>query len=189
MAFWQCGSLTNLAIPASVTTIGSQAIYECASLRAITVDGQNPAYSSVDGVLFDKDQTALIQCPGGRTGSYTVTNSVTNICSFAFSSCAGLTNVMIGSGVTSIGDYAFVSCASLTSAYFNTNPPSLGFDVFWASNNATVFTCPGLQTGARRLAADQLHCGGRKCKAVMAASASRQTNLDSASLGPAAWLS
>jgi hypothetical protein len=143
LVFWRCNNLTNISIPDSVISIASLAIYECASLSAITVAEQNPAYSSVDGVLFNKDQTALIQCPGGRAGSYTVADRVTNICSFAFSSCASLTNVIIGSGVTSIGEYAFVSCASLTSVYFNTNPPSLGWAAFWACDHATGYYLPG----------------------------------------------
>ena len=45
----------------------------------MTVDTNNPAYSSVDGVLFNKSQTTLIQCPGAKTGSYTIPNSVTSI--------------------------------------------------------------------------------------------------------------
>ena len=52
------------------------------------VDSLDLAYSSVDGVLFNKSQTTLIQCPGGKGGSYTVPNSVTNIGNNAFSDCA-----------------------------------------------------------------------------------------------------
>ena len=43
------------------------------------MDALNSVYSSVDGVLFDKSQTTLIQCPGGKAGSYTIPNSVTSI--------------------------------------------------------------------------------------------------------------
>ena len=49
-------ALTNVFIPKSVTNIYSTTFNECSSLTNITVDAQNPAYSSVAGVLFDKDQ-------------------------------------------------------------------------------------------------------------------------------------
>ena len=60
----------------------------CTSLTGITVDAFNSFYSSVDGVLFNKSQTTLIQCPGGKAGSYTIPNSVTDIGYHAFSGAA-----------------------------------------------------------------------------------------------------
>ena len=83
----------------------------CTSLTAITVDALNSAYSSVDGVLFNKSQTTLIQYPAGKAGtSYTIPNSVTSIGDSAFSGCTSLTSVTIATSVTSIGDEAFYDC-------------------------------------------------------------------------------
>ncbi len=78
-AFGGCTSLTGVTIPMSLTNIGNGAFRACTSLKTITVDALNPVYSSVDGVLFDKNQTTLIQFPGGKAGSYTIPMSVTNI--------------------------------------------------------------------------------------------------------------
>ena len=83
-AFLRCFSLSSVTIPASVINIGENAFCDCTSLTAITVDALNPTYSSVDGVLFDKSQTTLIQCPGGKAGSYAIPNSVTSIGDHAF---------------------------------------------------------------------------------------------------------
>jgi hypothetical protein len=130
-------------IPNSVTTIGSYAFSGCTSLSAITVDALNFFYSSLDGVLFNKSQTTLIQCPGGKAGSYTVPNGVTSIGSYAFGYCRSLTSVTIPNRVTSIGDYAFLGCTSLTGVYFRGNAPSLGSSVFDGDNNATVYYMPG----------------------------------------------
>ena len=66
------------------------------------MDALNPDYSSLDGVLFDKSQIMLIQCPGGKT-SYTIPDSVTSIGDRGFEGCTSLTNVTIGNSVTSIG--------------------------------------------------------------------------------------
>ncbi len=59
-AFDSCTSLTSVTIPDSVTNIGDGAFWGCYSLTSIKVDGLNSVYSSVDGVLFDKNQTTLI---------------------------------------------------------------------------------------------------------------------------------
>ena len=60
------------------------------------MDALNAAYSSVGGVLFNKSQTTLIQCPGGKAGSVTVPNSVATIEDLAFDSCTSLTAIEVG---------------------------------------------------------------------------------------------
>ena len=129
--------------PYSVTGIGAGAFNDCTSLTAITVDATNSVYSSVAGVLFNKSQTTLIQCPGGKAGSYSIPNGVTSIGSAAFEYCASLTSVTIPNSVTSIGDGAFMNCTSLTGVYFQGNAPNLGSSVFDRDNNATVYYLPG----------------------------------------------
>lgn len=64
MAAFVSSGLTNIAIPSSVTNIGNYA-FAATGLTNISVALQNPAYQSVDGVLFDHSLTRLIQCPGG----------------------------------------------------------------------------------------------------------------------------
>ena len=78
-AFDCCTSLTSVTIPNGVTRIGDQVFYDCTRLTSITVDASNSAYSSMNGVLFDKAQATLLQFPGGLGGSYTIPNSVTSI--------------------------------------------------------------------------------------------------------------
>jgi hypothetical protein len=93
-------------IGSNVTSIGAHAFAGCASLGAITVAANNPAYRSVAGVLFNQNQTTLFQYPAGNTNrSYTVPNSVTNIGEAAFESCGNLNSIMIPNSVINIGDY------------------------------------------------------------------------------------
>jgi hypothetical protein len=114
-AFGACNSLTSVTIGTNVANIGDSAFASCARLTAITVNALNPFYSSVAGVLFNHDQSVLIQCPGGKAGGYTISNSVITIGDGAFGDCYSLTNVTIPNSVTSIGSGAFSYCTNLTS--------------------------------------------------------------------------
>jgi len=55
------------------------------NLKKFTVDKNNPYYSDIDGVLFNKKQTTLLLYPPGRTGKkYNVPNTVIKIADFSF---------------------------------------------------------------------------------------------------------
>ena len=86
----------------------------CSKLTSITVHEDNEDYSSVDGVLFDKDKKTLFVYPAGKSGAYTVTDTVTSISDRAFAGCIGLTSITMTDSVTSIGNFAF-SGTGLTS--------------------------------------------------------------------------
>jgi hypothetical protein len=93
-AFERCG-LTSITVGNSVERIEDFAFYVCSSLTSITVDSSNTKYASVDGILFNKLQTEIIQYPGGKTGSYTIPNLVTTIGNGAFCGCSNLTSITV----------------------------------------------------------------------------------------------
>ena len=112
-AFYKCSSLTSIIIPDSVTSIGDHAFYNC--LTSITVSENNKYFSSLNGVLFNKDKTDLITYPiGNERTEYTIPDSVTSIGNFAFYNCSSLTSITIPDSVASIGNSAFYNCSSLT---------------------------------------------------------------------------
>jgi hypothetical protein len=125
-AFAVCIGLTSISIPSSVTTIGDGVFGDCIGLTSIFVDANNTAYSSNAGVLFNKVQTTLICFSGGKTGSYTIPNTVTAIEDLAFSGCIGLTSVTIPNSVTSIGEEAFSGCIGLTSVTISNSVTDIG---------------------------------------------------------------
>ncbi|MGA3283416.1 MAG: leucine-rich repeat domain-containing protein [Verrucomicrobiota bacterium] len=129
-AFASCYCLTSVTIPNSVTSIGDGPFANCIRLTAITVGALNSSYSSVDGVLFNKSQTTLVECPGGKAGSYAVPNSVTTIGDAAFQNCTSLANITIGNSVTSIGYQAFWNCSRLTSVTIPNSVTSIGHLAF-----------------------------------------------------------
>jgi hypothetical protein len=141
-AFYNCTSLTTVMVPSSVTNIGNQAFSDCASLTAITVDATNSFYSSLGGVLFDKNQSTVVEYPGGLPGNYTIPGSVTSIGEEAFNE-TGLTSVTIPASVTSIGAGAFSGCASLTNIYFTGDAPAVDSSVFDSSAIPAIYYLPG----------------------------------------------
>jgi hypothetical protein len=142
-AFWGCNKLASVTIPASVTNVGGYPFLACSSLSAITVVTNNPIYSSLDGVLFDKNQTTLLEYPAGAASQYTVPNSVTSITSNAFYGCNNLGSITIPSSVTNIGAEAFRECTNLTIVCFLGNAPIGGLTVFFGDYNVTVYYLPG----------------------------------------------
>ena len=118
-AFDHCPFLTSLSIPSTVKLIDDFASYAygdkflgCIGLKAIHVDEDNPAYTSDNGVLFNKDKTELYLYPKAKEGEYVVPSSVTAINRFAFSGCYELESVFIHKNVTQIGDFAFFDCSN-----------------------------------------------------------------------------
>jgi hypothetical protein len=121
-------SLTSVTISNSVTSIGQSAFSVCTGLTAINVDVANTAYSSQDGVLYNKGKTTLVQYPEGKTGTSTIPDSVTSIGQSAFSRCTGITSVTIPNSVTTIENWAFSGCTSLASVTFQGTILSSGFN-------------------------------------------------------------
>ena len=113
-AFSDCTSLISITIPDSVTYIGGETFRGCTSLTAINVATGNQDYASANGVLYDKDKTAVICYPVGKKDkNYSILDSVTHIYRYAFRGCTNLTSITIPDSMTYIGDYAFENCTSL----------------------------------------------------------------------------
>ena len=137
-AFEGCSSLASVAIGDGLTSIGYSAFYGCERLASITVSENNSVFKSVDGNLYSKDGTVLLQYAIGKTETaFVIPNSVTSIGSSAFENCGSLTEVTIGDKVESMGDYVFYSCGSLTSVTIGNNVTSMGDSVFENCSNLT----------------------------------------------------
>lgn len=108
-AFEGCEKLISLNIPSKVTSIPEDALtYGCNSLQSINVSLNNDYLYSVDGVLFSKEDNALLVFPAAKsTLSYSIPAGIRKINDHAFSCATNVTEVIIPSSVTEIGGWAF----------------------------------------------------------------------------------
>lgn len=113
-AFSRCTSLASIHISKNVSSIADGAFSGCTGLVEITVDPENAFYSSVDGVLFDRNQTLLLLYPSSKTGAYAIPQNVRTINNGAFEDCVHLTSLWVPAAVSDILWDNFVGCSSLT---------------------------------------------------------------------------
>ena len=128
--FKECTGLTSVTIPSSVTVIGEHAFGGCTGLKNITVDKSNKNYTSVDGVLFNKNKTEILVYPNAKGSSYVIPSSVTKIGYSAFYGCTGLTSITIPSSVTYIYMEAFYGCTGLKSVTTPSSVTEIGWGAF-----------------------------------------------------------
>jgi serine protease inhibitor len=157
-AFSGCSGLTSITIPSSVTYIGFGAFDRCCGFK---VDANNPNYSSIDGVLYNKTQTTLINCPTSKKENFIIPSSVTLIKDYAFYNCSGLESVIIPPSVTTIGNEAFSGCSSLTSVTIPFSVTSIGEKAFDKCSGLTSLTIPSSVTSVGENVFDEYSCLGK----------------------------
>lgn len=124
-AFADCLLEGVVTIPAGLAQLGQpnpndplnmmgECVFGGSGVTAFEVAPGNPAYISVDGVLFDKEMTRLVQYPAGSPRvAYDVPEGVTAVANEAFRNCRNLTRVSMPGSVKTIGRSAFENCAAL----------------------------------------------------------------------------
>ena len=95
------GSAKTIRIPARMNEIGMMA-FDSIGNTAFEVDPGNTNFSSVDGLLLDRDKNALYLCPAGKKGTVAVPEGVTALMYGAFGTASGVTDVEIPDSVVYI---------------------------------------------------------------------------------------
>ena len=111
----------SIVIWQDLKTIAKNAFLRCAFITDIYV--QNSEYfSSVDGVLFNKDKTVLLSYPQNKENEeYVIPDTVVEIVDYAFVDSFYLENLTIGKNVSKIGNYVFDNCNELSEFYLDEN--------------------------------------------------------------------
>lgn len=77
-------AVEEIEIPANITNIQPGAFVGLSDLGWIEADAANPAYVTVDGVLYTADGTVLLAFPAAWTGTFQVPESVKSFAESAF---------------------------------------------------------------------------------------------------------
>ena len=153
--------LEEVIISANVEVIDTLALYNCENLENIQVSEDNPNYKSLDGNLYTKDMTTLVQYAVGKEelsfsvpesviiiGESSIENSklekvilpkgleIIDVC--AFENCVNLKSVIIPNTVTTIGLQAFKKCESLEKIIIPFDVTEIGKNAFDGCRNLTI---------------------------------------------------
>ena len=144
LAFLECG-LDDIYIPDGVLSINEGAFNGCNNLKAINVSDNNPDYSSIDGVLFNKDKTAMLIYPAGCDAeTYSVPNGIAEISYGTFGDCTKLKTLNIPDSVTKIADDALIWAYGLEAINVNENNSNYSSlnGILFNKDKTVLLQCP-----------------------------------------------
>ena len=145
--FSDCSNLSRVVIPSSVTSIGEYIFMNCEKLKEIIVSADNKSFCSMDGVLFSKDHTHLLQYPScSDIDMYSIPCDVIAIENRSFYTCKNLISVIIPQSVKSIGSENFYGCTNLTQATISQGVESIDYLSFAECKNLMVVSIPNSVT-------------------------------------------
>lgn len=153
-AFWDCQSLKSVTLPSTLVSIGTDAFAETQAEFTVSYFAGEQHYSSVDGCLYNDEQTELIRCK--RSGTVTIPNGVKRIgakaaygCGYVYDSgtgsydtTTGITAVTIPSSVAEIGEQAFYGCSALKTVTVPSGVKSIGNQAFYNCLGLTAVVLP-----------------------------------------------
>ncbi len=140
---YDAGYALSISIPATITVIDDSHIYAHEpKMQSITVAEDNPSYSSVDGVLFNKDKTELLKYPAKKEcASYVVPSTVTKIHDFGFSG-SEISSIELPNGLKYLGSDAFASCKNLKEVSLPGSLEYIGSGLFYDAGVSSVTIDP-----------------------------------------------
>lgn len=139
--FYDCTSLSEISVPETVTSIGSEAFE---GTRWLSKELESNSLVCINQILVDgKHCSGEIHVPDGVTaisdgafeGNSSITGlwlptTLTDIAKEAFYGCAGLMKLTLPENVISVGDYAFAECESLEMLFVENASVQLGVGAF-----------------------------------------------------------
>ncbi len=133
-AFKDCGKLTSITIPNSVTRIRNLAFQRATSLTSITIPN-SVTYIGLSSFNACSSLTSI-----------NIPNSVTTIADRAFAGCSSLTSINIPNSLAIIGKLVFVGCRSLTSITIPNSVTNIGEMSFYQCTSLISITIPNSVT-------------------------------------------
>ena len=130
--------ITEVSIPASVTSLAKDAFYLASGLKKINVADGNAAYVSSNGIVMLKDTGEIYIWPqGNETTEFTLPSTMTEIPDKMFQNNTSLKKVVVPASVTKVGTYAF-SSSRIEEIYFEDSANGLTVGAY------AFYNCPDL---------------------------------------------
>ena len=149
LAFSDDYRLKTIVLSKDVEKIGPDKFTRCHALTTFEVDGNNPFYRAVSGVLFTKDRSVLVRSPrSAPVEDYVVPGDVVKIERQAFDGCSGLTSIALSDGVEEIGEKAFANCFNLKTIEIPASVVNIAWDAFPADQELTIRAPKGSEAEA-----------------------------------------
>ena len=133
-AFYYSHKLTSVKIGSGVSSMSETAFEGCANLDEFVVIDNKGAYSTQDGILYNRSKTKVVRCPLNKRGIINLPASIGTIGDYAFSSCTGITSIYITETGT-IGSCAFSNCTNLESIHIADRWNTVTFIMDYAFEN------------------------------------------------------
>jgi hypothetical protein len=131
--------LLKVYIPYNVTKINTKVFMGCENLESINIAKNNSQYTSIEGVLYDKNKRKLFKYPYAKTNkSFIVPSSLERIEDYSFTYTKNIEVLNITEKVNYIGSYAF-SSSNVKEIYFFGDKPKFGKKPF--NNTNITFYC------------------------------------------------
>lgn len=118
-AFKSCDVLRDILLPARLSGFDADKFASCTALENLMIEeGEDVAYVSDNGLLFNESKNEIVFCPAGRTGSISFDSQVVSVGSGAFRNCKKITEVVFHGWMQSIGEGSFEDCTALVKITF-----------------------------------------------------------------------
>lgn len=145
--------LREIILPATLTTIGNNAMRACRRLKSIVVPDGVTSLGSYAFYECDSLETAQLSQSLKTIGTYAFANSeklksivipdsVTSLGSYSFYYCTGLTTASIGDGIKSIANNAFCGCTGLKNVKLPQYLTGINYYAFRYCNNLQSIEFP-----------------------------------------------
>lgn len=133
-ALYGCDKIEYCYIPSTIEKINNN-IFCSLLLNKVEVSEDNKFYTSIDGVLFNKDMTKLIYYPIAKLGSeYCVPSTVLSLEENSINSIY-LETIILLDGLETIKSSAFAYCVNLNTINIGRDVSKIGYDIFEGCNN------------------------------------------------------
>lgn len=115
--------LSSLFIPAKIQQLQNMKALKC--LKEIKVDDNNPKFTTIDGILYNKTKSILLGCPRGYVNKIKVPEGVETIHRGAFIDCPNITSVDLPASLNVISFREFSRMKHLTQIIMRSEKPLL----------------------------------------------------------------